>query len=78
MRTWDTGESVVATGHWRAPALDWMALAVVSGVHLTALAARSPRLFSRRRVGLVVVGSYLFGTCLRPCGRRDSTLRTSG
>ena len=44
------------------PQLDWMALAVVGGIHLAALSAFSPWLFSWTGVALAVTGCYVFGT----------------
>ncbi len=42
--------------------LDWGALAVVGGIHLAALSALSPWLFSWTGVALAGLGCYVFGT----------------
>ncbi len=42
--------------------IDWMAIAVVAGIHVAALAAFLPWLFSWTGVTLAVVGCYVFGT----------------
>ena len=42
--------------------LDWMAIAVVAGIHLLALSALHWWLFSWTGVVLLVAGRYVFGT----------------
>ncbi len=52
----------MATGRTKGLKLDWMALAVVGAIHLLALGAFVPWLFSWTGVVLAVGGCYVFGT----------------
>ena len=52
----------MVTGRTKELKLDWMALAVVGAIHLLALGAFVPWLFSWTGVMLAVGGCYVFGT----------------
>jgi stearoyl-CoA desaturase (delta-9 desaturase) len=52
----------MATRRNQGPKLDWIALAVVVGIHLAALSAFHGALFSWTGVVLAVAGCYVFGT----------------